>query len=225
MGRAKTDNGDRIAEAYRNGTGVSELARMHGITRNSVYDILHARNVTLKPCTANGRKTRGETVEYKGKRYTWRDKNGFWRCTSMSDRHNLAWRIYEEHTGEKVRKGMEVYFRDGDRYNFAPENLVCTTKSERMKERLKDPDFRAYVHAVGAYARLAKAVADEIDPSRKAAFANRMWASRRAAGTDKSMAKAWETRRAKYGPSGFRDLEATRKAFSEAHKGKPRKRS
>ena len=222
-GKKRDTKLDAIAEAYRNGAGVSELARRTGRSRNAVYDILHARGVELKSCTANGRRMRNETVEYGGKRYTW--SKGFWRCTTMRDRHNLAWRIYEEHTGKKVEKGMEVFFRDGDHRNLSPGNLVCMSRSEHMKERLKDPDFLAYVHAVGAFARLKKAIADEIEPTRKKAFAARMWARRREAGTDKVGKKAWETRRAKYGPSGFRDLEAARKAFSEAHKGKTRKRN
>ncbi len=215
---------DAIAEAYRNGVGVSELARKTGRSRNAVYDILHARGVELKPCTANGRKPRNELVEYEGKRYTWTGKNGFWRCTT-GDRVNLTWVIYEKHTGHKLQAGEEVWYRDGNHRNLSPDNLVCQTRSQRQKDRLKDPSYKAMVDCYGTYARLNKAIADELDPSRKAEFGRRMWASRRAKGTDSvsaSARKAWDTRKARYGTHGVQDIDKHRATLSAAHKGKPR---
>lgn len=209
---------DAIADAYRNGVGVSELARKTGRSRNAIYDILHARHVELKPCTANGRKPRNELTSYKGLCYTWTRK-GFWRCTT-GDRHNLAWRIYEDHYGRKPVPGEEVWFRDGNYRNLKPGNLVCQTRSMRQIDRLKDPSYRAFVLATGTYARLNKAIQDELDPTRKAAFARRMWETRNEKGraaVSESANKAWETRRQRYGESGVKDLAAHQRKLSLAH--------
>ncbi|MGM0703850.1 MAG: HNH endonuclease signature motif containing protein [Pseudomonadota bacterium] len=44
--------------------------------------------------------------------------------------HHLVW---EEHTGEPVPEGHALVFRDGNRRNFAPENLELVTRGELMR--------------------------------------------------------------------------------------------
>ncbi|WP_136247970.1 HNH endonuclease signature motif containing protein [Halomonas borealis] len=44
--------------------------------------------------------------------------------------HHLVW---EEHNGRPVPEGHIVAFRDGDKANVTPENLMCITTAENMR--------------------------------------------------------------------------------------------
>jgi len=131
----------------------------------------------------SGRKARGSVIIYKGDRYTWSIK-GYWRSTT-GDRHKLTHRIWEEHNGP-VPKGYLVFYKDGDRYNLSIDNLGCCSRSERQKERLKDPEYRSLNLCGLFYGNLIRSIKIAQNPEWKR----------------QSALQAWETRRARYGMSG-----------------------
>jgi hypothetical protein len=131
-----------------------------------------------------GRKPHGTVLVYKGRRYTWNIK-GYWRCTTMGDRHNLTRRIWEEAHGP-IPSGHKVIYLDGDRYNVRLSNLLCLSHSDVQRRRLTDPKYRDLVSCIGIYGQLKRHIMDNLDPSRR----------------PESSRKAWITRRLRYGPSG-----------------------
>lgn len=131
-----------------------------------------------------GRKPAGEVLLYRGDRYTWSVK-GYWRCTSSTSRHNLTHRIWEEYHG-KVPKGHMVFYKDGNRFNVAPENLVCMTQAEAQSKRLQRTDYKQLMRCYGIYGLLMNRIQEQIDPEKKR----------------KRYKKIWEARRRRYGESG-----------------------
>jgi hypothetical protein len=98
------------------------------------------------------------------------------------------------------------------------------SRSERQKERLKDPLYKAVNYAYGVYGLLHNRIKDSIDPSRTKRRSAKLWETRRANGkVSESCAKAHQTRKERYGKSGVKDPEAVRKTLSLAHMGKGRK--
>ncbi len=134
-----------------------------------------------------GRKPRSAVIVYEGRRYTWSVK-GYWRCTTMDDRHNLARRIWEEHNGP-IPAGHKIIYLDGDRFNLAPKNLACLSHSECQKRRLADPDYLAIDRCYLSYGRLLYAIKLRLNPEIARERGEKIWAARRR----------------HYGPSGGND--------------------
>jgi len=175
---------DRIADMYSDGLSLRQIAKRTGKTHQAVASILQARDVEMRPCAAKGRRPKDQVIYYKAQRYTWSTK-GYWRCTTASDRHNLARRIWEENHGP-IPRGHEVFYKDGNRFNIEVENLGCLSRSDRQKQRFEDQNYRDIMKCCAAYARLSRTINEHSNPdlSRERAC------------------KAWQTRRARYGSSG-----------------------
>lgn len=124
-----------------------------------------------------GRKPHGPVLVRKGRRYTWSSK-GYWRCTTMGDRHNLARLIWEETHG-LIPAGHKVIYLDGDRFNLAPENLACLSHAEVQKRRLADPRYRAIATATALYGRLKYQVEMQLNPELARERGRKTWATRR----------------------------------------------
>ncbi|OHE63865.1 MAG: hypothetical protein A2001_01505 [Treponema sp. GWC1_61_84] len=131
-----------------------------------------------------GRKPRSEVLVYCGTRYTWSPK-GYWRSTTMADRHSLTRRIWTERSGP-IPPGHKVIFLDGNRFNVHPDNLACLSHSDCQKRRLLDPEYKMIVKCYVLYGHLIRAIEDKIDPERIL----------------RRCEKAWLTRRLRFGPSG-----------------------
>jgi len=212
---------DHIADLYRQGMSFRDIARLVGKSHQVVAQILKARKVESRP-DMPGRHPKRETIEYLGLRYTWTTK-GYWRCTQFADRHNLSVRIWEDANGKKVPKDWTTFFKDGNRFNLAVENIGCTSKSDWMKQRLADPDNKALAYCAGCVGRLMRSVNETITPSLKSERMRKTWEKRKelyGARGNKDGSDSWTTRKERYGQSGCKDPEIARKNMSEAHKKK-----
>lgn len=211
-----------IADLYTQGKSLREIAAMVGKTHQSVSNILKVRGVQMRPCPAKGRRPKDQVIYYRGNRYTWSTK-GYWRCTSMHDRHNLARRIWEENFGP-IPSGYEVFYKDGDRYNIDIYNLGCMSRSERQKERMKDPNYKDMIYAYSCYGRLNRQINESLDPNKARERGRKIWETRKQnPNYMDAFRKLHETRKARYGKSGVKDPEAVRMTLSLAHMGKKRK--
>lgn len=211
---------DFIADYYRSGLSLRKIASITGKTHQSIAQILIRRKVKMRE--KPGRKPKEDVIEYKGLRYTWTAK-GYWRCTKYSDRHNLARKIWEDNFGN-IPQNFEVFYLDGNRYNLDIKNLGCASRSDRMKERLKDQTLKNVLYAYGCYGRLVRTMNESLDPSLAKKRLEKMWKNRRA-NTDPSASakRSHEKRLVLYGSSCVKDPEATRKKLSISHIGKSSK--
>jgi len=155
------------------------------------------------PGKGAGRPVKHDLIEWNGNRYTWTPK-GFWRCTSFYDRHNLTHRIWLTVHGEPVPAGHQIVFADGNRFNIAPENLLCLTRREVQLRILADPTKLAINTAYLAYGHLVNGILEANDPERKAQRFQKVVATRRAKGNyTTGTEKARKTKLERYGPKGY----------------------
>jgi hypothetical protein len=161
-----------------------------------------------------GRKAKSEILIYEGRRYTWCAK-GYWRCTAKGDRHNLARRMWEQHHGP-IPPGEYVFYKDGNRFNVSPANLGCSSRSDRMKELLSDPDRRMMFKACGFYGLLMNQINEALKPELKRARYARIVESRRAGDNYAAARKSWKKRCEPYGPSGCKYPALASKHIGEA---------
>lgn len=105
---------------YQRLKSLAKVGRLYGRTRQSIYSIFAERGLELNS------KTFQEKITFEGRHYT-PGKSGYYRDTTMRKRGQhgqLHHAIWTRHRGA-IPAGHQVFFKDGDRTNFALENLGC----------------------------------------------------------------------------------------------------
>jgi len=209
----------KIVQHVKNHRNKTSAAITFGVSRNYVIEICKQYGV----CVGKAPRDRiGEHVEYNGVNWSW--KKGSWICTSSKVRatgkYNLAKVLWEKYYGEYPGPKFDIRYKDGDRYNLKKSNLVKVTKAEAQKERLKDPLYKAMAYANGCYGLLQNRIAEELDPTRKAARCAKAADTCRINCPDRGM-KAWHTRHKRAKERGYYFTDEARKNMSIAHMGKP----
>lgn len=125
-----------LYRAYRRGLSLKKIgSRFGGRSNNAIRDIFRRRGFKLRP--GRGAKKKVEAV-YKGLEYSEAER-GYLRATSKPRKY-LHQVIWEEQHGP-MPKGARIFFRDGNKRNFAIENLACENRSE-FWERVRPWDKR-----------------------------------------------------------------------------------
>ena len=95
---------------------LTQVGKKYGRTRQSVYCIFRCHGLK---CYAKNWQPR---IVHGGRVFT-PGKSGYYRATS-GDREPLHHRLWLD-AGNTIPPGWQVSFKDGDKSNFAPENLFC----------------------------------------------------------------------------------------------------
>jgi hypothetical protein len=104
---------------------LAKVGKLYGRTRQSIYSIFAERGLALNA------KTFHPKITFDGRSYT-PGKNGYYRDTAMRKRGQhgqLHHAIWAKHYGP-IQAGHQVYFKDGEKTNFALENLGCLPIAE-----------------------------------------------------------------------------------------------
>lgn len=116
---------DRMHSDYLTLHSIAKVARLYGRTRQSVYESFARRGLRLY-----SKKPPKEEREYHGLNYT-PNNDGYLRCTKSGFRKHLHVVIWEERNGP-VPARCQIIFKDGNKRNFDPNNLVCLTIDEAL---------------------------------------------------------------------------------------------
>ena len=113
-----------LYEEYRKGFSLSEVGRMFGMTRQSVYAGFKCRGWELRA------KKLLPFLMFDNKKFTLRNV-GYYGMTygERELMHRYVWRFYN---GE-IKEGYDVHHRDRDRTNNRIGNLEVISKSEHSK--------------------------------------------------------------------------------------------
>jgi len=110
---------------------LSKVARIYGVTRQSIYEMFATRGLWFFPRSFKS------IVEYNGRKYT-PGKNGYLRDTIFRRGRKqgealLHRRVWEQHHGP-IPAGYQVGFRDHNKMNCSIRNLICLPHG-RMSSR------------------------------------------------------------------------------------------
>lgn len=154
-----------------------------------------------------------------GHTFYWIDK-GYYRGSVNGERLMLADYRYIQMFGTQKPKGTVIMFKDGNRDNYAIENLYFISTSEYMKLRNEDPEIHARNIEL-----LNKGREENIDRERKRPWLAkkrlaRSWVTRRERDPEgNGIKKMVETRRRNAEERGYWYTDEQRQHFSLAHKG------
>lgn len=166
---------DYVIDEIRRTGNVRATARKFGVSYTTVSDIARKEGITVNETSVQ---RRAETIVFEGKNYAWHSTGYYWRCTS-GKRESLARIIYERAHGPIDGRKM-VVFRDGNRYNFDIDNLVCMTPREfALNRQEKEPLYHAQCLAALTLGRLRTQINETLDPELKKKRMDKVWKSRR----------------------------------------------
>lgn len=123
---------DQMYSDYQSGLSLSEVGDKYGRTRQSIHDIFKRRGLKLR--SRNFKKQ----ITYRGRKYTM-SKGDYYRDTifrsgKYSEETFLHRRIWTDLHGP-IPPGYTVCFRDGNRHNFKPCNLILLSHDEQQQLR------------------------------------------------------------------------------------------
>ena len=121
----KNDLYREMYEAYKQGYSLSEVGRMYGMTRQSVYSGFKCRGYGLRV------KKKLPFLVFMDIRFTLRN-NGYYGRTDSN--RGLMHRYVWEHFKGKIPNGYDIHHLDHDRTNNRIENLELHTKSEHARK-------------------------------------------------------------------------------------------
>jgi hypothetical protein len=110
---------------YQRLKSLAKVGKLYGRTRQSIYCIFSERGLQLEA------KKFHPKITFDGRSYT-PGKNGYYRDTAMRKRGQhgqLHHAIWVKRWGP-IPAGHQVFFKDGDKTNFALENLGCLPVAE-----------------------------------------------------------------------------------------------
>lgn len=124
----------RMYRDYLRLHSLSQVGKLHGRSRQSVYEMFRRRGLKLYPRW----QTIHPVVEHRGRKYT-PGKGGYLRDTNVRKanpgRESMLQRvIWREQRGD-IPAGHEIIFRDGNKANCAIENLDCLPRRQARGAR------------------------------------------------------------------------------------------
>jgi RNA polymerase sigma factor (sigma-70 family) len=112
---------DQIYTDYLRLRSMRETAKLHGRTRQAVWEIIARRKLQTY------QRVNRDVIEYNGAKFT-PGKGGYFRAT-RGDRRPLHHAMWIDANGP-IPPGYQVSFKDGDKRNCTLENLWCAPTAE-----------------------------------------------------------------------------------------------
>ena len=188
-----------------------------GCSYQTVADRCHKRGVHIAGPHELCKRKKQLVVD--GHTFYWIDK-GYYRGSVNGERLMLADYRYRQMFGTQKPKGTVIMFKDGNRGNYAVENLYFISTSEYMKLRNEDPEIHARNIELLNKGREENIARERKRPWLAKKRLARTWSTRRERDPEGlGIKKMVETKRRNAEDRGFWYTEEQRQHFSLANKG------
>jgi hypothetical protein len=123
--RRKDKKAAEMYEIYLQGKSLSEVGKMYGVTRQSVFSMFEVRQWEMRPLPKMK-----SYQEFNGNKYTI-NAQGYYRKTD-GDRQLMHREVWEFYNGP-IPAGWDIHHKDENKANNDISNFECLPKAEHTR--------------------------------------------------------------------------------------------
>ena len=212
---------EKASRLYLELGSTHKVAAELGIDKTTAWSYIKLSGIDMSAMNVHKMASRNKSIVVDGITFYW-SKKGYYRgVTAPGRREMLSSYMYRKIHGTEKPKWLTIVFKEGNRDNYAPENLDFVSASEWARFLSKDEDRHALLCQSLDEGRKVYKDMCEKKPYIKVITARRAWNTRRRNDPDNEWAaKMVETKNRNAEERGFFYTEEQRRHMSDAHKGK-----
>lgn len=210
---------ENAAQLYLELGSTHKVAEELGIDKTTAWNYIKRSGIDMSAKNVRKIASKNKTLVVDGITFYW-SKKGYYRgVTAPGRREMLSSYMYRKIHGTEKPKWLTIVFKDGNRDNYAPENLDFVTASEWARLLSKDVDRHEELCRLLDEGRKVFKDMCEKKPYIKTKAARRAWSTRRRNDPDDTWTvKCSETRRKNAEERGYwytpEGIENMRKAHT-----------
>ena len=195
---------EKAAQLYLELGSTHKVAEELGIDKTTAWNYIKRSGIDMSDRNVHKMASRNKTIVVDGITFYW-SKKGYYRgVTAPGRREMLSSYMYRKIHGTEKPKRLTIVFKDGNRDNYAPENLDFVTASEWARILSKDVDRHEELCRKLDEGRKVFKDMCEKKPYIKVITARRAWNTRRRNDPDDTwVEKCQETRRTNAKQRGY----------------------
>ena len=195
---------EKAAELYLELRSTHKVAEELGIDKTTCWSYIKRAGIDMSAKNVRKIASKNKTIVIDGITFYW-SKKGYYRgVTAPGKREMLSSYMYRKIHGTEKPKWLTIVFKDGNRDNYAQENLDFVSASEWARIKSKDEDRHAMqVKQLDEGRKVFKDMCKR-KPYLKTLIGRRAWTTRRRNDPDDTwVEKSVETRRANAEKRGY----------------------
>lgn len=186
---------EKAARLYLELGSTHKVAAELGIDKTTAWSYIKRSGVDMSARNVHKKASSNKSIVVDGITFYW-SKKGYYRgVTAPGRREMLSSYMYRKIHGTEKPKWLTIVFKDGNRENYAPENLDFVSASEWARHLSKDEDRHALLCQILDKGRKVYKDMCESKPYIKVISARRAWNTRRRNDPDDSWTEKMRTTR------------------------------
>lgn len=195
---------EKAARLYLELGSTHKVAEELGIDKTTAWSYIKLSGIDMSAKNVSKIASKNKTIVVDGITFYWSNKGYYRGVTSPGRREMLSSYMYRKIHGTEKPKWLTIVFKDGNRDNYAPENLDFVTASEWARIKTNEEDRHRQLCEQLEKGRDEWAKMCEKKPYLKTINAHRSWRTRRRNDPDDTwVEKSVETRRANAEKRGY----------------------
>ena len=186
---------EKAAELYLELGSTHKVAEELGIDKTTAWNYIKRSGIDMSAKNVSKIASKNKTLVVDGITFYW-SKKGYYRgVTAPGRREMLSSYMYRKIHGTEKPKWLTIVFKDGNRDNYAPENLDFVSCSEWARLLSKDEDRHALLcQSLDEGRKVFKGMCKR-KPYLKTLIARRAWNTRRRNDPDDSWTEKCQAKR------------------------------
>ena len=170
---------EKAARLYLELGSTHKVAAELGIDKTTAWSYIKLSGIDMSDRNVHKEASKNKSIVVDGITFYW-SKKGYYRgVTAPGRREMLSTYMYRKIHGTEKPKWLTIVFKDGNRDNYAPENLDFVSCSEWARLLSKDEDRHALLCQILDEGRKVFKDMCEKKPYIKTITARRAWSTRR----------------------------------------------
>ena len=186
---------EKAAELYLELGSTHKVAEELGIDKTTAWSYIKRSGIDMSAKNVSKIASKNKTIVIDGITFYWSDRGYYRGVTAPGRREMLSSYMYRKIHGTEKPKWLTIVFKDGNRDNYAPENLDFVSCSEWARLLSKEEDRHALLcQSLDEGRRVFKDMCEK-KPYIKTITARRAWNTRRRNDPDDSWTEKCQAKR------------------------------